>query len=81
MSKRDPRILLEDVLLSIEKVGRFAAGMDQQMFLSDEKTIDAVARNLEIIGEAVSQLADDFKGTRVHFTLALTLPTQSASYR
>ena len=61
MSKRDPRILLEDVLLAIEKVGRFTAGMDQQTFLSDEKTIDAVARNLEIIGEAVRQLPDDFK--------------------
>lgn len=61
MSKRDPRILVEDVLLAIEKVGRFTAGMDQQTFFSDEKTIDAVARNLEIIGEAVRQLPDDFR--------------------
>jgi uncharacterized protein with HEPN domain len=35
--------------------------MDRETFLSDEKTIDAVARNLEIIGEAVRQLSDDFK--------------------
>jgi uncharacterized protein with HEPN domain len=61
MSKRDHRILVEDVLLAIEKISRFTAGMDQQAFLSDEKTIDAVARNLEIIGEAVRQLPDDFK--------------------
>lgn len=61
MSKRDHRILVEDVLLAIEKIGRFTAGMDQQTFLSDEKTIDAVARNLEIIGEAVRQLPQDFK--------------------
>jgi uncharacterized protein with HEPN domain len=61
MSKRNHRILVEDVLLAIEKIGRFTAGMDQQTFLSDEKTIDAVARNLEIIGEAVRQLPDDFK--------------------
>jgi uncharacterized protein with HEPN domain len=61
MSKRDHRILVEDVLLAIEKIGRFTAGMDQQTFLTDEKTIDAVARNLEIIGEAVRQLPDDFK--------------------
>jgi uncharacterized protein with HEPN domain len=61
MSKRDPQILVEDVLLAIEKIRRFTAGMDQQAFLSDEKTIDAVARNLEIIGEAVRQLPDDFK--------------------
>jgi len=61
MSRRDPRILLEDVLLAIEKVGRFTTGMDQQTFLGDEKTVDAVARNLEIIGEAVRQLPNDFK--------------------
>ncbi len=61
MSKRDHRILVEDVLLAIQKIGRFTAGMDQQTFLSDEKTIDAVARNLEIIGEAVRQLPHDFK--------------------
>ena len=31
------------------------------MFLTDERTSDAVARNLEIIGEAVRQLPEDFK--------------------
>ena len=61
MSKRDPRILLEDIILAIEKIGRFTAAMDREMFLTDEKTIDAIARNLEIIGEAVRQLPDDFK--------------------
>lgn len=61
MSKRDPRILLEDIILAIEKIGRFMASMDHEMFLADEKTIDAVARNLEIIGEAVRQLPEDFK--------------------
>jgi uncharacterized protein with HEPN domain len=45
MSRRDPGILLEDVLLAIAKVGRFTAGMDQQTFLIDEKTVDAVAPN------------------------------------
>ena len=62
MSKRDPTILLEDVTAAIRKIGLFTAGMDRQTFLNDEKTIDAVARNLEIIGEAVRQLSDEFKG-------------------
>jgi uncharacterized protein with HEPN domain len=61
MSKRDPNILLEDVAIAIKKIGLFTAGMDRQTFLGDAKTIDAVARNLEIIGEAVRQLSDDFK--------------------
>jgi hypothetical protein len=67
MSKRDPNILLEDVALAIEKIGLFTAGMDREMFLGDAKTIDAVARNLEIIGEAVRQLPDDFTNALLIF--------------
>lgn len=61
MSKRDPKILVADILLAIEKIRRFTAELDHEMFLVDEKTIDAVARNIGIIGEAVRQLPDDFK--------------------
>jgi len=35
--------------------------MDREAFLRDQKTIDAVTRNLEIIGEAVKHLPDDFR--------------------
>jgi uncharacterized protein with HEPN domain len=35
--------------------------LDEESFLADEKTIDAVVRNLEIIGEAAKQLPADFK--------------------
>ena len=35
--------------------------MDEGSFLADEKTTDAVVRNLEIIGEAAKQLPTDFK--------------------
>ena len=34
--------------------------MDLDAFLTNELVIDAVARNLEIIGEAVRQLPEDF---------------------
>jgi len=54
MSKRDPKILVEDMLLAIEKIRRFTAGIDHEMFLADEKTIDAVARN---IGSSVGSSA------------------------
>jgi uncharacterized protein with HEPN domain len=39
-------------------------------FLGDELVIDAVARNLEIIGEAARQLPEEFKQlhTQVHWT-------------
>ena len=36
-------------------------GLSRAEFLEDEKTIDAVVRNLEIIGEAVRSVSIDFK--------------------
>ena len=47
MSKRDPLVLLEDIMLAIQKVGRYTAQMDHDAFLADELVIDGVARNLE----------------------------------
>ncbi len=61
MSKRDADILLEDIILAIDKSTRYTQGYDLKQFVSDEKTIDAVARNIEIIGEATTKLPEDLK--------------------
>ncbi len=61
MSKRDAAILLDDIRISLGKIARYTVGMSREVFLDDEKTVDAVVRNLEIIGEAVKQLPDNFK--------------------
>jgi uncharacterized protein with HEPN domain len=61
MSKRDPSVLLDDIRTSIEKIQRYTAGLDEDSCLVDEKTTDAVVRNLEIIGEAAKQLTAEFK--------------------
>ncbi len=61
MSKREPSVLLDDIRTSIDKITRYNAGLDERLFLADEKTIDAVVRNLEIIGEAAKQLPAEFK--------------------
>jgi uncharacterized protein with HEPN domain len=60
MPKRDPKLLLEDMLAAVQKIERYIAGMDQQSFRQDEKTLDAVVRNLEVLGEAARQLPWDF---------------------
>jgi len=60
MSKRSPEHLVEDNWESIDKIDRYSEGMSQDDFQSDEKTIDAVVRNLEIIGEAASRMPEDF---------------------
>ena len=60
MPKRDAELLIEDMFEAINKIERYTAGFDQEAFLQDEKTIDAVARNLEVLGEATRQMPDDF---------------------
>ncbi len=66
MSKRDSSLLLEDILEAIEKIERYTKNMTYQSFLSDDKTIDAVIRNFEIIGEAANRLGDDFRTDHAH---------------
>ena len=61
MSKRDASLLLQDMRESMQKIARYVAGMDRAAFLADDKTADAVVRNVEIIGEASNQLPEDFK--------------------
>ncbi len=60
MSERSLGLLVEDIWESIEKIERYTEGMTQDSFQSDEKTTDAVVRNLEIIGEAAGRLPKKF---------------------
>lgn len=61
MSKRDRILLIEDMHEAASKVKRYTNGMDFDAFLSDDRTIDAVVRNFEIIGEAANRIDEDFK--------------------
>lgn len=60
MPKRDPDLLMQDMLGAARKIELYIAGMERKAFFSDEKTVDAVVRNLEVLGEAARQLPDDF---------------------
>jgi uncharacterized protein with HEPN domain len=50
---RDYRIFLQDVLDAIVNVAEFVGAMTLDEFRADKKTLHAVVRNLEVIGEAV----------------------------
>ena len=52
---------LEDIRLSILRIGEYIAGYDFQRFSQDYKTVDAVVRNFEIIGEAVKHIPEELK--------------------
>jgi uncharacterized protein with HEPN domain len=59
---RDWRLYLEDIERACEKIGRFTQGFDFDAFVGDERTYDAVLRNLEVIGEAAKRVPDGVRG-------------------
>jgi uncharacterized protein with HEPN domain len=61
MSKRPVELLLDDVCEAIDKIEQYISGMSFDVFSKDNKTVDAVVRNLGIIGEASNRLPADFK--------------------
>jgi uncharacterized protein with HEPN domain len=58
---RDSKIYLEDILEATRKITAYTGSQSKAAFLEDEKTIDAVVRNLEVIGEAVKKLPEDLR--------------------
>jgi len=61
MSKRDTILLLEDMLEASRKIIKYTDGHDFKSFIADDKTVDAVIRNFEIIGEAANRIEPDFR--------------------
>ena len=61
MSKRDFRLYFEDILESTKKIEGYIANLTYNDFVKDNKTIDAVVRNLETIGEAAKQIDEETK--------------------
>lgn len=58
---RDYKLYLEDILDCIKKINKYTKGISFAKFSKDEKTIDAVIRNFQVIGEASRQLPQSFR--------------------
>jgi uncharacterized protein with HEPN domain len=52
---------VNDALEAIEKAAAFVAGMDYEEFSRDDKTIYAVIRALEVVGEATKKIPQEVK--------------------
>ncbi len=50
---------LDDLILSMSRISEYIADHTLDSFCEDHKTIDAVVRNFEIIGEAAKKLPDE----------------------
>ena len=66
--ERDWRLRLSDIRDAAEKILRYVQGMDFDTFSQDQRTIDAVVRNFEIIGEAARHIPDEFKRSHPHIS-------------
>ena len=61
MSERASYLLIEDIIDSAKKILDYTNNISFDEFTKDNKTIDAVIRNFEIIGEAANRLPENFK--------------------
>jgi uncharacterized protein with HEPN domain len=62
MSKgREITDYIEDIITSIADIEDFTHGMSYEMFSSDKKTVYAVIRCLEILGEAAKHIPTSFR--------------------
>lgn len=59
--KRDLRLFIEDVLESIKLIEKYIGNTSKESFGNNQKLKDSVIRRLEIIGEAVKSMPNDFK--------------------
>jgi uncharacterized protein with HEPN domain len=58
---RDAIVFLEDIAEACARIGRYTKNMSVDALRTDEKTLDAVVRNLEIIGETAKKIPEDFR--------------------
>jgi len=58
---RDYKSYLGEILEAIDKIYRYTENLTWKASDQDEKTFDAVLRNLEIIGEAVKHVPDHIR--------------------
>jgi uncharacterized protein with HEPN domain len=60
--RRVPDDYLQDIVDAVDKILAFTAGMDYDAFAADDRTVFAVVRALEIIGEAAKHLPAEVRG-------------------
>jgi uncharacterized protein with HEPN domain len=66
---RNPQLYLEDIHTSCTRILRYTAGLSFEQVKQDDRTYDAVLRNLEIIGEAAKNIPDELRREVPTYTL------------
>ncbi len=58
---RDISLYLKDILLNMGDAEEFIRGFSYDQFVSDKKTLNAVLRSIEVIGEAAKNVPDEIR--------------------
>ena len=63
MKKKDrsDKLYLEDLLTAMNRIAEYIEGHNFNQFKQDYRTVDAIIRNFEIIGEASKNVSDVIK--------------------
>ncbi len=61
MKTRDFMDYLQDILVAVNDIDSFVGNMTYDEFIKDRKTLNAVVRSIEIIGEASKNIPDPIK--------------------
>jgi len=61
MSDRPIKLYVVDIKEAIRKIESYTKGMTFDSFKKDAKTIDAVTRNIEVIGEAAKHIPSEIR--------------------
>lgn len=58
---RDYRVYLDDIIEAAAKIRKYTKGLTLKKLAKDTKTLDAVIRNLLVIGEAAKNIPEDIR--------------------
>ena len=64
--QKDPKVFLKHILDSIAVIEEYTKGISEDEFYSNRQIIDAVVRNIEIIGEATKNLPKNLRVNSPH---------------
>ena len=61
MSRRNWRFRLDDIVDALDAISEYVENIDYADWIQDKKTIDAVIRNLKVIGEAATNIPEEIR--------------------
>jgi len=56
--RRNDHLRIGDILQAIQRIEQYTDGMSFEAFVGDERTVDAVVRNFEVLGEAARHVSE-----------------------